>query len=109
MVSAACASRSGRPNARRVSVVGDFNGWDGRRHAMRKRVEAGVWELFMPRLRRGSVYKYEILGPRGLLPLKADPVALQAQAPPATASIVADPTPFRWTDDAWLASASAQR
>jgi 1,4-alpha-glucan branching enzyme len=92
------------PNARRVSVVGEFNAWDGRRHAMRKRIESGVWELFIPRLAPGSVYQYEILGPRGPLPLKADPVALQAQVPPGTASIVADPTPFRWTDQPWMES-----
>jgi 1,4-alpha-glucan branching enzyme len=90
------------PNARRVSVVGDFNGWDGRRHPMRKRVEAGVWELFIPRLPTGTLYKYEILGPNGLLPLKADPVALQTEAPPRTASVVPDPTPFRWTDQRWI-------
>ena len=90
------------PNAQRVSVVGDFNGWDGRRHPMRKRVEAGVWELFIPRLPLGTIYKYEILGPHGMLPLKADPVALQAEAPPRTASVVADPTPFTWSDQAWL-------
>ena len=90
------------PNARRVSVVGDFNGWDGRRHAMRKRVEAGVWELFIPRLPTGTVYKYEILGPHGLVPLKADPVALQVEAPPRTASVVADNTRFAWNDAAWL-------
>jgi len=90
------------PNARRVSVVGDFNGWDGRRHAMRSRVEAGVWELFIPRLPPGTLYKYEILGPNGLLPLKADPVALAVEAPPRTASVVADPAPLRWSDAAWL-------
>ena len=90
------------PNARRVSVVGDFNGWDGRRHTMRKRVEAGVWELFIPRLPVGTIYKYEILGPFGLLPLKSDPVALQVETPPRTASVVADPTPFVWTDGEWL-------
>jgi 1,4-alpha-glucan branching enzyme len=59
------------PNARRVSVVGDFNNWDGRRHAMRNRT-AGVWELFIPGLPAGAAYKYEILGPHGMLPLKAD-------------------------------------
>ncbi|HZP13154.1 MAG TPA: 1,4-alpha-glucan branching protein GlgB [Nevskiaceae bacterium] len=90
------------PNARRVSVVGDFNGWDGRRHAMRKRVEAGVWELFIPRLPAGTIYKYEILGPHGLVPLKADPVALQVEAPPRTASVVADNTRFDWTDQRWM-------
>ena len=60
------------PNAQRVSVVGDFNAWDGRRHPMRKRHGPGVWELFVPRIAAGEFYKYEIIGPRGeLLPLKA--------------------------------------
>jgi 1,4-alpha-glucan branching enzyme len=90
------------PNARRVSVVGDFNSWDGRRHGMRKRVEAGVWELFVPRLAVGTLYKYEIVGPSGLLPLKADPVALQSETAPRTASVVADPRPFQWNDQDWM-------
>jgi 1,4-alpha-glucan branching enzyme len=90
------------PNARRVSVVGHFNGWDGRRHAMRLRHGAGVWELFIPQLGPGEVYKYEILGPEGLLPLKADPVALAAEAPPATGSVVAQNTPFAWNDEDWM-------
>ncbi|HYZ32862.1 MAG TPA: 1,4-alpha-glucan branching protein GlgB [Crenalkalicoccus sp.] len=98
------------PNASRVSVVGPFNGWDGRRHPMRRRQEAGVWELFIPRLRPGALYKYEILGPDGeLLPLKADPVALATEAPPATASRVADPSPFPWTDAAWLRGRAARQ
>lgn len=92
------------PNARRVSVVGDFNAWDGRRHPMRKRVEAGVWELFIPRLPPGTAYKYEILGPHGLLPLKADPVALQAEPPPRTASVVSDPSAYTWGDAKWMAA-----
>ncbi|MGK9527230.1 1,4-alpha-glucan branching enzyme, partial [Salmonella enterica subsp. enterica] len=79
------------PNARRVSVVGDFNGWDGRRHPMRLRHANGVWELFVPRLQAGEAYKYEILGANGILPLKADPVALATQLPPDTASRVAAP------------------
>lgn len=79
------------PNARRVSVVGGFNNWDGRRHPMRLRQGAGVWEIFIPRIGPGEVYKYEILGPDGPLPLKADPVARQTERPPATGSIVADP------------------
>ena len=95
------------PNAQRVSVVGDFNVWDGRRHPMRKRVEAGVWELFIPRLPAGTLYKYEILGPHGLLPLKADPVALQVEPPPSTASVVPDATPFRWSDAHWLEARGA--
>ena len=93
------------PNAGRVSVVGDFNAWDGRRHPMRHRNDAGVWELFIPRLQPGASYKYEIQAREGhVLPLKADPVAAQAERPPLTASVVADPTPFAWTDAAWMAS-----
>ncbi len=92
------------PNARRVSVVGPFNRWDGRRLPMRRRHEAGVWELFVPQLGAGTIYKYEIADPNGtVLPLKADPVAWSAEVPPATASIVADPTPHAWTDAAWMA------
>jgi 1,4-alpha-glucan branching enzyme len=91
------------PNARRVSVVGDFNSWDGRRNPMRARAEAGVWEIFMPRLAVGCLYKFEIVGPDGaLLPQKADPVARASQAAPGTASIVASSDPFEWTDAAWL-------
>ncbi|AHJ62569.1 1,4-alpha-glucan branching enzyme [Granulibacter bethesdensis] len=91
------------PNATRASVIGSFNHWDGRCHPMRKRVEAGVWELFIPGLTAGTIYKYELLGPNGeLLPLKADPVAWYAEIPPATASIVASPAPFQWTDEQWM-------
>ncbi len=80
------------PNARRVSVVGDFNGWDGRRHPMRRRLGGGVWELFIPVLKAGALYKYEILGSHGaLLPLKADPLAFAQELPPGTASIVRGP------------------
>ena len=91
------------PNARRVSVVGDFNTWDGRRHPMRLRHAAGVWEIFVPRLKAGALYKYELIGPDGaLLAQKADPVAWRVEPPPATASIVDDPAPFRWSDEAWV-------
>jgi 1,4-alpha-glucan branching enzyme len=75
------------PNARRVSVVGPFNNWDGRRHPMRRR-QAGIWEIFIPRLTEGEIYQYEILADQGILPLKADPMARQIEAPPATGSIV---------------------
>ena len=78
------------PNAQRVSVVGDFNGWDGRCHAMRLRREAGVWEIFLPGVAAGARYKYEIVGVDGaLLPLKADPCALATELRPGTASVVA--------------------
>ena len=92
------------PNARRVSVVGDFNQWDGRRHPMRLRVEAGVWELFIPRLHSGERYQYEIVGVDGnVLPLKADPVARATEPPPSTVSLVPSDAPLRWTDGAWMA------
>ena len=78
------------PNAARVSVVGDFNQWDGRRHPMRLRRECGVWEIFLPGVAPGAAYKYEIrAGDGAVLPLKADPFALQAELRPATASVVA--------------------
>jgi 1,4-alpha-glucan branching enzyme len=79
------------PNAQRVSVVGDFNLWDGRRHAMRVRGQ-GFWEIFVPGAKPGDKYKYEIVGAHGrLLPLKSDPVALAAELRPSTASIVIEP------------------
>jgi 1,4-alpha-glucan branching enzyme len=98
------------PNARRVSVVGGFNSWDGRRHAMRLRQGSGVWELFIPRVVPGARYKYEVVGPDGtLLPHKADPMARATEAPPSTASIVASAEPFHWTDDEWLANRAARQ
>ena len=90
------------PNARRVSVVGDFNIWDGRRHLMRLRHPSGVWEIFIPRLQAGEAYKYEILGEHGILPLKADPMALATQRPPQTASKVASPLAVDWQDQDWM-------
>jgi 1,4-alpha-glucan branching enzyme len=93
------------PNARRVSVVGDFNAWDGRRHMMRRRVDTGVWETFVPGLGEGAVYKYEIVGDDGtLLPLKADPVGFGAEMRPGTASVVRRTDDFVWSDDAWMAA-----
>jgi 1,4-alpha-glucan branching enzyme len=91
------------PNARRVSVVGDFNDWDGRRHAMRFRHGAGVWEIFLPNVTAGSFYKYELLGPTGaLLPLKSDPYGFSAERTPSTASLVAAPGSQTWRDGDWL-------
>jgi len=87
------------PNARRVSVVGDFNGWDGRHAQMRKRVDSGIWEIFIPGAGAGARYKYEILSGEGVvLPLKADPVGRAAELRPSTASIVASDAPFPWGD-----------
>ncbi|WP_284388023.1 1,4-alpha-glucan branching protein GlgB [Devosia yakushimensis] len=91
------------PNAQRVSVVGPFNEWDGRRNPMRNRFENGIWEVFVPVLGTGTLYKFEIVGPDGVvLPLKADPFARQSELRPRTASVVPDPTPFTWTDDKYI-------
>ena len=77
------------PNARRVSVVGSFNGWDGRRHPMRGRGPSGIWELFIPHVAPGDLYKFELLDAQGqVLPLKIDPFARASQLRPATASVV---------------------
>ena len=87
------------PNARRVSVVGDFNDWDGRRHVMRKRMDIGVWEIFIPDIGAGRHYKFEIIGSNGRkLPLKADPFAFAAEKRPNTASITAAPPDHQWGD-----------
>jgi 1,4-alpha-glucan branching enzyme len=91
------------PNARSVSVVGDFNTWDPRRHPMRLRYPSGIWELFVPRTGPGMRYKFSIIGPDGVrLPDKADPVARATEAPPATASVIADELPFIWHDGDWM-------
>ncbi|GLR67023.1 1,4-alpha-glucan branching enzyme GlgB [Acidocella aquatica] len=91
------------PNARRVSLVGDFNHWDGRRHQMRKRIDSGLWEIFVPGIGVGTVYKFEILGAEGaVLPLKADPFGFSAERRPSTASVVARTDDFIWTDGALL-------
>ena len=92
------------PNARRVSVVGSFNNWDGRRHPMRLRHPSGVWEVFVPRLQPGETYQYEILGAHGILPLKSDPFALATTMPPETASKITGPLQFAWQDQQWLES-----
>jgi 1,4-alpha-glucan branching enzyme len=98
------------PNASRVSVVGDWNAWDGRVHPMRLRRECGVWELFLPGVGPGARYKYELLGPHGeLLPLRADPFAFRSEKRPANASIVAAPSAHRWSDEEWLSVRAAKQ
>lgn len=76
------------PNAQRVSVVGEFNFWDGRRHPMRRRRENGIWELFLPGVQAGQLYKFEMIDSNGQVRLKADPYAFEAQMRPETASLV---------------------
>ena len=92
------------PNASRVSVVGDFNAWDGRRHPMRRHPSVGIWDIFVPGVGRGARYKFELLDAAGaLLPLKADPFAFFCEQPPGNASIVFGSS-FEWHDAAWRGS-----
>ncbi|MDP5218223.1 1,4-alpha-glucan branching protein GlgB [Ruegeria sp. 2205SS24-7] len=98
------------PNAARVSVVGDFNGWDGRRHVMRRRGATGTHEIFLPGITDGMNYKYEVLsGDHGLLPLKADPVGFGAEHPPKTASVVRDLRGYDWSDAGWMQARGAKQ
>jgi len=91
------------PTARRVSVVGDFNGWDGRRHPMRKHDSNGVWELFVPGLKEGQNYKYELLPSNGeIYLLKVDPLAFQVEMPPKTAGKVFELSGYEWKDQEWM-------
>ena len=92
------------PNARRVSVVGEFNQWDGRRHPMRPAGQTGVWEIFLPGVGDGALYKYEVIGADGTVALKADPVGFGSQHPPEKASVVRDIEGYGWKDAAWMKS-----
>ncbi len=96
------------PNARRVSVVGDFNSWDGRRHVMRPSGNTGVWECFLPDVGEGALYKYEVISADGSLTLKADPVGFGSQHPPEQASIVRDLSGYGWNDKDWMAARRAK-
>ncbi len=92
------------PNAMRVSVVGDFNHWDGRIHQMRRLWDSGIFELFIPKANIGDNYKFEIKAKGGLTFLKADPYAVLSQKRPDNASVVYDLTGFSWTDDEWISN-----
>ena len=90
------------PNAERVSVVGDFNHWDGRYHAMRSLGASGIWELFIPSLESGMKYKYEISTRQGSLLLKTDPYGTCFEAPPNNTSIIRNVDDYQWNDDEWI-------
>jgi 1,4-alpha-glucan branching enzyme len=90
------------PNAQGVSLVGDFNNWDGRRHPMRKHPN-GIWELFVPGLSEGTLYKYQVRQKWGDVVDKADPYGFAAELPPRTASKVTDLERYHWNDSAWIA------
>jgi len=95
------------PNASRVSVVGDFNSWDGRRHVMRLHPANGIWEIFIPGIGSGTHYKYELLDAAGkLLPLKADPFGTLHERPPGNSSIVYE-SAYEWRDDDWISARAA--
>ncbi|MEA3211880.1 MAG: 1,4-alpha-glucan branching enzyme [Chthoniobacter sp.] len=96
------------PNAQRVSVVGDFNVWDGRRNPMRKLLGCGVWELFIPGVAEGEHYKYEVKQSHGGLALKSDPFAFYGQHGTATASMVFDLHRYAWSDDQWMEARKAK-
>jgi len=96
------------PNADRVSVVGDFNGWDGRVHAMRHLLPNGIWEIFIPDLHDGEKYKYEIRTHAGALLKKTDPFGVSFEVPPQSASVVRDITRYQWNDREWMAARPAR-
>jgi 1,4-alpha-glucan branching enzyme len=90
------------PNAQRVSVVGDWNRWDGRVHVMRHRVEAGIWEIFIPGITELTHYKFELIDKHGHLRMKSDPMANYGQNGAQTASLVFDLDRYQWTDNEWM-------
>ncbi len=101
-----CSFALWAPNARSVSVVGDFNGWDRRLHQLRSLGGSGVWEVFVPGADEGSHYKFEIRGRDGSVRLKVDPLALAAEKPPKTASVVTR-SRHEWADGEWMARRAA--
>jgi 1,4-alpha-glucan branching enzyme len=96
------------PNARRVSIVGDFNGWDGRVNPMRKLLSGGVWEIFLPGIAEGVHYKFEVLSQHGGVQLKSDPLAFYNQHGLKTSSLVFDLARYRWNDDEWMRRRAAR-
>ena len=96
------------PNAKRVSVVGDFNNWDGRKHLMRLRGSSGIWELFIPGMKEGELYKFEIKTRLDHLYLKTDPLGFSFQLRPETSSIVTNLEGFAWEDQGWLKQRARQ-
>jgi 1,4-alpha-glucan branching enzyme len=90
------------PNAQSISVVGDFNDWDGRRHPMRKRIPSGIWELFIPGMEAGEIYKFRVTDCHDQQIEKSDPYGFFSEVPPKTASVVTDLDQFAWSDQEWM-------
>jgi 1,4-alpha-glucan branching enzyme len=98
------------PNARRVSVVGNFNGWDARLHPMRLLGESGLWELFIPDLNAGEVYRYDLLSHHhGYHAMKTDPYGFFAEVRPANASVVYDINQYQWADETWMTERKSRK
>lgn len=97
------------PDAIRVSVVGDFNNWDGRSHQMQRRGKCGIFEIFIPAVKPGDLYKFEIKGRGGIINMKADPYGFGQQLRPETASVVREIGNFKWSDNEWLAIRAARQ
>ena len=96
------------PNAQRVAVIGDFNGWDASRHGLKHYPDAGIWAIFIPDAEPGQAYKFHVMGADGVVREKADPYARQMERSPATASLVPVNTNFQWTDAQWMKERGAQ-
>ena len=90
------------PNAKSVSVVGNFNQWIDKKHPMQKRIPSGIWELFIPGLEYGEIYKFKLVNCFGQVEEKSDPYGFYSEVPPRTASVVSDLDSFQWTDDQWM-------
>lgn len=96
------------PNAQSIQVVGDFNFWDGRQHAMRKQIPSGIWELFVPAAKVGQKYKFRIRAIDGQTIDKSDPFGFYAELPPRTASVITELGNFTWSDDQWMERRAAE-
>lgn len=96
------------PNAQSIQVVGDFNFWDGRQHAMRKQIPSGIWELFVPAAKVGQKYKFRIRTLDGQTIDKSDPFGFYAELPPRTASVITELGKFAWSDDSWMERRAAE-
>ena len=96
------------PNAKSISLVGNFNDWDGRRHPMRKRMPSGIWELFLPELEPGEIYKFRVTDCFGQQIEKSDPFGFYSELPPRTASVVSNLDGYQWQDESWMSKRESQ-
>jgi 1,4-alpha-glucan branching enzyme len=95
------------PNAKAISLVGDFNDWEGNKNPMRKLVPSGIWEIFIPEMEVGAIYKFRVTDCHGQQIEKADPYGFYSELPPRTASVVADLDSYQWQDGDWMEKRAA--